>query len=150
MIGVASDKFAGMRALATCVRQCLIIIKKKKQSISRARKQKCQTHPPRCRNSWPLTPCEARLGRFLGLSAAIFDQNCPSTCSTRLTFLTGLCQKCQTNSPEQSRNGEDLELTTADAAPLHVETVTRQSNHIPAAGARSPSAPVRAPYQHVA
>jgi hypothetical protein len=33
-------------------------------------------------------------------------------------------------------------------APLHVGTVTRQSN-IPAAVARSPSAPVRASYQHI-
>jgi hypothetical protein len=35
-------------------------------------------------------------------------------------------------------------------APLHVGTVTRKSNHIRAAGARSPSAPIRAPNQHVA
>ena len=155
MIGVVSDKFAGLGALPTCGRQCPLIIKKKKQSIPRARKQKCQTQPPGCRNSWPLSRYEAPLGRFFGKFSAILDQNCPPTCSSHLTFLTGLCQKCQTNSPERSHDGDKPCVLAERAshhntpAPLHVGTVTRQSNHIPAAGARSPSAPVRASYQHI-
>jgi hypothetical protein len=102
MIGAASDRFAGMRVLAKCVRQYLLIIKKKKKSIPRARKQKCQTHPPRCRNSWDLSRYEAPLGQFLGLFAVILAPKRGPTCRSSLTFLTKLCQKRQTNPLEWS------------------------------------------------
>jgi hypothetical protein len=146
MIGAASDKFAGMRALATCVRQPLPIIKKKNKSIPRARKQKCQTHPPGCRNSWRLSRYEALVGPFFGLFGGILDEKRGWSCRSRLTFLTGTCQKCQTSFPERSRDGEKLFVPTERAsphntpAPLHVGTLTRKVTTSP------PPAPV--PLQH--
>src|SRR4029077_15612779 len=130
MIRVPSDKFAGSCALATCVRQCLLLIKKKNKSIARARKQKCQTHPSGCRNSWRLSPYEAALGQFLRLFAVILDQNCPHTCSSRLTFLTRPCQKCQTGLGDQYHESEKRCFEAVShhntPAPLHVGTVTRK------------------------
>jgi hypothetical protein len=130
MIGVVSDKFAGLGALPTCGRQCLLIIKKKKQSIPRARKQKCQTQPPSCRNSWPLSRYEAPLGRFFGKFTAILDQNCPHTCSSRLTFLTRPCQKCQTGLGDRYHESEKRCFEAVShhntPAPLHVGTLTRK------------------------
>ena len=130
MIRVPSDKFAGRGALATCVRQCLLLIRKKNKSIARARKQKCQTHPPCCRNSWSLSPYEAALGQFLRLFAVILDQNGPHTCSSLLTFLTRPCQKCQTGLGGRYHESEKRCFEAVshhnNPAPLHVGTLTRK------------------------
>jgi hypothetical protein len=158
MIRPASDKSTGGRELATWARQCPSAVKKwntQNKSVSRTRKEKCQTDRPRRPERSLPGRYEALVGRFFGPFAVILEEKGGPSYHSRLTFLTRRCQKCQTCFAKALNNRKKRRLSSETASPHNTTAPpTRwngytQSNHIPAAGARSPSAPVRASYQHI-
>jgi hypothetical protein len=133
MIRPASDKSTGGRELARRVRQRPRAVKKwntQNKSVSRTRKEKCQTDRPRCPERSLRGRYEALVGRFFGPFAVILEEKGGPSYHSRLTFLTRHCQKCQTSFAKALNNRKKRRLSSETAshhnttAPLHVGTVT--------------------------
>jgi hypothetical protein len=145
---VPSDKFAGRARCQSCVRQCLLLIRKKNKSIA-ARASKVSDSPallPKFMVSQPLRGgagpvFKAIRGHFrpkrppyLQLASDISD----TPLSEMSDDLGGRYHEV--------KNGASAVSHHNNPAPLHVGTLTRKVM-ISRRRARSPSAPVRASYQ---
>jgi hypothetical protein len=95
----ASDKFTGKWRPAAKPRQrwcTLLECRTENKTISRTRKEKCQTRTSRCRAQAPCRRPTATIFGFQLRFTLLLHPDSSGQPPSRLTYLTVACQKCQT------------------------------------------------------